>query len=89
MQVPGVVGKTIQSNGAGRMESVLVLPATGKIEVINEVGTKIWSLSDRNHTIHEIAELICGEYAVELPIAEADVIEFVGLLLNKGIIALK
>jgi hypothetical protein len=81
-----VIGKVLNSESTGRQEAVLVLPHTGKIEVLNEVGARIWSLSDGSRTIAEISAAICAEYNVNPDDAQRDVLEFIEKLHLKGII---
>lgn len=80
---PGVVGRLVDD------EAVLVLPARGEVKVLNEVGARIWELSDGNRTVREIARIICEEYAVEADAAEADTLAFLKDLLDRGAITTK
>ena len=84
-----VVGKLINSSPSGRLEAVLVLPSQGKIEVLNEIGARIWSVSDGTSTINEIINMICAEYSIDPDVARKDVLEFIEKLCQKGIIELK
>ena len=84
-----VIGKVLNSESTGRQEAVLVLPHTGKIEVLNEVGARIWSLSDGSRTVAEISQAICAEYNVNPDDAQQDVLEFIEKLHLKGIIEIK
>lgn len=68
--VPGVVGRVVDD------EAVLVLPEKGEVKVLNEVGARIWALTDGVRSVREISQLICEEYEVELEIAEADTLDF-------------
>lgn len=80
--VSGVVGRVVDD------EAVLVLPEKGEVKVLNEVGARIWALSDGVRTIRQIAQLICEEYEVELEIAQADTMHFLRDLEDRGAIQL-
>ncbi len=67
-------------------EAVLVLPDKGEVKVLNEVGARLWALTDGHHTVREMAAAICAEYQVEQSVAESDTLEFVSQLAAKGLI---
>lgn len=69
-------------------EAVLILPEQGKVQVLNEVGARIWSLADGTRTVREIAAAICAEYDVNPAQAEADTLAFVTELAERGIVSL-
>ena len=79
---PGVLGRVVDD------EAVLVLPERGEVKVLNQVGARIWELSDGTRTIREIAEAICEEFAVDADAAEADTLEFLKDLHGKEAISL-
>lgn len=83
-----VTGKVITTEPPGKTEAVLVLPSQGKVEVLNEVGARIWELVDGNRQVSQIVEIICAEYQVELSQAEADTLEFLTELVKKQAIKL-
>lgn len=75
----------------GRMvgdEAVLVLPGQGQVKVLNEVGARIWSLADGSRTVQAIVQTICQEFEVDEMRAEADIKEFIEVLVQKGILVL-
>lgn len=78
--VQGVVGRVVDN------EAVLVLPEKGEVKVLNEVGARIWALTNGDRSVKEIARLICEEYEVELEIAEADTLDFLRDLEDRGAI---
>jgi hypothetical protein len=78
--VPGVVGRIVDD------EAVLVLPEQGKVKVLNEVGARMWALTDGARSVREIALLICDEYDVEPETAEADTLDFLRDLEARGAI---
>jgi len=79
---PGVVGRQVQN------EAVVVLAKESKIKVLNEVGARIWSLADGSRTIADIAAALCAEYQVGLEQAQADILQFVVELLERGALVL-
>ena len=54
-----VVGRIVDN------EAVLVLPEQGQVKVLNEVGARVWKLTDGSITAREIAGKISAEYQVE------------------------
>jgi hypothetical protein len=63
-------------------------PETSELHAFNEVGGRIWELIDGRRTIQDVIAAISAEYDVEPEVAEADVVEFVGTLVDKGVVAL-
>lgn len=84
----GVIGRIIDSDATGRSEAVLVIPAEGKVKVLNDVGARIWTLSDGTRTVQGIVEVICQEYEVLPDQAKEDTIQFLDELLGKRAIRL-
>ncbi len=68
-------------------EAVLVLPDKGEVKVLNEVGARIWALTDGHHSVRQIAATVSTAYRVEQSVAEADTLEFVAQLAAKGLVA--
>ena len=75
---PGVVGRMVNN------EAVLVLTTQNRVEVLNEVGARIWSMVDGSHSVGAIAAQLCTEYQVEQDAAEQDTLELVASLLDRG-----
>ncbi len=71
-------------------EGVLLNPADGKYFGLNTVGLSMWEKVDGARTLEEIIMLLLDEYAVERPVLERDIVEWVSrmnagnLLLFKG-----
>ncbi len=82
----GVAGRILDSQISGKTEAVIVLPLSGKIEVLNELGARIWSLVDGSRNVREIAAALCDEYQVQSVQAEADTLEFLDDLARRGVI---
>ncbi len=77
---PGTVGQLLDN------EAVLLRPGAGKVSVLNDVGARIWQLADGTRSIREIALAITQEFRVDQGQAQADTIEFIELLVQKGIL---
>jgi hypothetical protein len=86
--VDDVVGRTIHNQPDDRVEAVLVLPSRGRINVLNEIGARIWSLADGRRSVREIAAAICEAYDIDQETAEKDTLEFLEGLLERGVIQL-
>jgi hypothetical protein len=81
-----VVGRTVHNQPEDRLEAVLVLPTRGRINVLNEVGARIWSLADGIRTVKEITAAICEAYDIDQATAQKDTLQFLELLLERGVI---
>jgi hypothetical protein len=77
-----VVGQLVQA------EAVIVLPDSGEVKVLNEVGAAIWVLADGSRSVREIAAQLCQQYEVDPPRAEADALAFVTELLQRRMLIL-
>lgn len=76
---------------AGRVidgEAVLILSEVSEINVLNEVGARIFELSDGSHTISNIVQTINDEYDVSPEQAEQDVLEFIHKLVKQQVLIL-
>lgn len=69
-------------------EAVVITPAQNTVRMFNAVGSRIWELSDGEHTVDEIAEVLTVEYAITTDAAQESVGRFVEELLNKGLLEL-
>lgn len=84
----GVVGRVLENQDPSKTEAVIVLPEKGQVKVLNEVGTRIWSLIDGKRRLREIISIIVSEYQVNNEIAEKDTLAFIEELIQKDIISL-
>jgi len=82
----GVMGRILDPTGNSGLEAVVVLPTRGKIDILNEVGARIWSLVDGRRSMREIATTICDEYQVSAAQAEVDTMAFLEDLAARGAI---
>ncbi len=55
----------------------------------NEVATEIWQLADGRHSVAQIVDRITEAFEVERPRAEKDVVDFVRLLDERGLVNLE
>ncbi len=69
-------------------EAVIVLPESGQVTVLNEVGSRIWELIDGTRSVGEITEAIVAEYDVTAEQAERDVEEFIQELVENKMLVL-
>ena len=66
-------------------ESVLLFePAQGATVHLKDVASLIWRRAEGAVTVHQLAEAVCAEYAVDPEVAVADTAGFVGELLRTG-----
>ena len=73
---------------AGRVidgEAVLILSDDSEINVLNEVGSRIFELADGTRTVAEIASIIGSEYDISSEDATTDVIEFLDSLVAENV----
>ena len=69
-------------------EAVIVLPESGQVNVLNEVGSRIWELIDGTRSVGEITEIIVAEYDVTAEQAEGDMDEFIQELVENKMLVL-
>jgi hypothetical protein len=77
---------------AGRLidgEAVLILADTSEVNVLNQVGSRIFDLADGTRSIEEISLTISKEYEVSIDQADLDVKEFVLMLVDQSVIVLE
>ena len=77
---------------AGRVidgEAVLILADSSEINVLNQVGSRVFELSDGQTSVAEIAQIITEEFDVSLEQAQKDVTEFLQELVKQNIMLLE
>lgn len=67
-------------------ETVLLDLASGMYFGIDEVGTRIWELLAEGKSLGEVASTIAEEYDAAIEQINADTLEFVGQLIDKGLV---
>jgi len=60
--------------------AMVVVPGRAEVQILNPVGTRVWSLIDGERTVSQIIEALRGEYDVDEGDLERDVREFVDSL---------
>lgn len=80
---PNVAFRTIEG------KEVVIVPLTRKLQMLNEVGTRIWNLCNGRRTIGEIADIIVNEYDVDRKTALNDLKEFVRRMHKEKMVQLK
>lgn len=67
-------------------EAVLLNLTTEEYYSLNDVGTRMWELTDGQHTIGDIVETILSEYDAERDAVTADVLALFDELAEEGLI---
>ena len=67
--------------------TVLLSMDGGKYYSLDEVGSRVWELSDGSRTVAEIVALLGGEYEIQLETLERDVLELLTDLANENLVA--
>lgn len=73
---------------AGRVidgEAILMLADDSEIQVLNQVGSRIFELADGSRTVSEIARVIAGEYQVDEVQAQQDALAFLRQLVAQNV----
>lgn len=69
-------------------EAILVEISTGEVIHLNEIGAEVWNYLDDKKQISEIIQHICDIFEVDKEVAQKDVLEFIQLLLDKGLVSI-
>jgi Coenzyme PQQ synthesis protein D (PqqD) len=69
-------------------QAVVVIPREGQVNILNQVGSRIWELADGKKSLDEIAVIISDEFEVEPEAAYLDTGEFVRELLEKEMLVI-
>ena len=80
---PQVASRVVEGQG------VIIYADSGEVNVLNDVGTRIWELIDGKRTVDEIIAVIMNEYAVTGETARADTNAFLQDLVNRQAIVLE
>ncbi len=70
-------------------QAVVVLADTGRVNILNEVGTRIWELMDGTRTVRELAEVLASEFEVTREAALEDTRAFVQELVARNAVELR
>lgn len=66
--------------------SYVVDPATNELHSFNAVATRVWQLIDGERSVAQVVDIIVDEFDVDRATAEADAVELLGQLADKGLI---
>ena len=69
-------------------EAVIVMPQEGLVRVLNEVGARIWELSDGCHAIGDIIGIIGSEFDARTEEVEGDVLDFIAQLREREMVVM-
>lgn len=67
-------------------QQILLDPSSGQYYTLNEVGSRIWELSDGARSVSEIVDIVCQEYDAPRERVEADAIELLEELAGEKLI---
>lgn len=81
-QHPDIASRTIDG------QEVVVVPATRKLQILNEVATRIWELCD-GRSVGEIADAIVEEFDVSPGVARRDALELVEDMHERGMVVIE
>jgi hypothetical protein len=66
---------------------ILLTPDSGEYFTLNEVGGRIWELSDGTRSVAEIAGVLVEEFEAPLDQVQADTLDVLGELAGEGLVA--
>ncbi len=67
-------------------DAVLLNTRTNKYYSLNEVGARFWNLLAEGKTPREVYQALLGDFEVEAPRLEQDLLELVERLLKSGLV---
>jgi hypothetical protein len=67
-------------------EAVLLHLTSGTYFTLNETGTFVWNLLEREHTLAQLLEALVGAFDVEREAARRDLVELLEDLVARGLI---
>jgi Coenzyme PQQ synthesis protein D (PqqD) len=83
---------TLRRNGevlhapVGTEEAVMLSVEAGQYYGLNAVARRIWELLEEPKTIFELRDAICDEFEVDAETCQADILKFVGELMDNGLV---
>ncbi|MEA3337840.1 MAG: PqqD family protein [Chloroflexota bacterium] len=69
-------------------ETLLIDQKSGEFFSLNAVATEIWASLDGSKSVGDLAAMIADNYEVEPMIAQKDVLELVGDLVDEGLVTI-
>lgn len=76
-------GLTVREIGE---ETVIVSERGDNLHTLNGVGQFVWRALDGERSLLAVLDLVCDEYSVARPAAQADLLEFAGQLVERGLV---
>ncbi len=70
-------------------QAMVVLVDAGRVNLLNQVGTRIWELIDGKRTVREIAETLVQEFQVTREVALEDTRAFIANLIERQAVELR
>ena len=67
-------------------EAMVMTPKTSTLHTLNEAGTSILNALDGKRTAADIVELLIDEYDVDREALEKDVFDYLGILVERGLV---
>jgi hypothetical protein len=93
LKTPKVIGEdTVVSHAAGLVASnldekkVMMNIESGKYFGLDSIGSRIWELIEKPHTVRELVLELIKEYDVEENTCRQDVLAFINKLYDQGLI---
>ncbi|MDT0631226.1 PqqD family protein [Rubrivirga sp. S365] len=83
--LPIIVSDAVATADLGG-ESVLLDPVSGRYFGLNEVGTRIFELLSEPRSVSDLVDLLVQEYEVAPAQLRADVEQFVGEMMSRGLV---
>ena len=66
---------------------ILLTPDSGEYFTLNDVGARIWELTDGSRSVAEIAGVLVEEYEAPLEAIRADVLDVLGELASERLVS--
>ena len=70
----------------GEEGGLVVIPRQSKVQVLNPVGIKVYSMLDGKHSRSQIVQAVMEEFDVEESVARSDVDAFLDELASEGML---
>lgn len=67
-------------------EAILVEVKKGEVVHLNEVGAEVWDFLKGRKKVSDIIQHICDVFEVDKKIAQEDVLEFIQIAVEKGLV---
>ena len=81
-QHPDIASRTIDG------QEVVVVPTTRKLQILNEVATRIWELCD-GRSVGDITDAVVMEFDVKPSVARRDALELIEDMHERGMIVIE